>query len=129
MNLAHSPTDGASTCAVTSNARGATTGTAVVSTTIGGQPVPVSVQFKYGLRFQLKYKVGDLIEFPATRKTAPEAAVVADGITNGDCPNCGTEPDLDMFVFFANGVITSVEVADGRYSFLSSVEPFIILVQ
>jgi hypothetical protein len=93
------------------------------------QPVPASVQFKYGLRFQFKYNVGDLIEFHSTRNTAPEAAVVADGITDGACPNCGTEPELDMFVFFAHGVITSVEVADGRYSFLNSVEPFIILVQ
>jgi hypothetical protein len=35
-NLAHSPTGAASTSAVTSTARGATTGAAVVSTTIGG---------------------------------------------------------------------------------------------
>ena len=92
-----------------------------------GQPVPVSVQFKYGLRFQFKYNVGDLIEFHATDKTPPESAVVADGITDGACPSCGTEPELDMFVFFAHGVITSVEVADGRCSFFDSPEPFIVL--
>ena len=92
-----------------------------------GHPAPVSVQFKYGLRSQFKYNIGNLIKFHASCKTAPESAVVADGITDGACPSCGTEPELDMFVFFAHGVITNVEVADGRYSFLSSVEPFIVL--
>jgi hypothetical protein len=92
-----------------------------------GHPVPVSVQFKYGLRFQFKYNVGDLIEFHSTDKTPPESTVAADGITDGTCPSCGVESDLDMFVFFAHGVIASVEIADGRISFLNAAEPFIIL--
>jgi hypothetical protein len=92
-----------------------------------GQPILVSVQFKYGLRFQFRYKIGDPIQFQDSGKPIPEAAVVVDGAACCTCPMCGNRAELDFYVFFEHGTIVSVEVADGRYSFLESEEPFIVL--
>ncbi|MCK6524376.1 hypothetical protein L6R49_23465 [Myxococcota bacterium] len=92
-----------------------------------GHAVPVNVQFKYGLCWQLKYKVGDLITPHDETKTTRAAAVVADGISVGECPSCGGDTGLDMFVFFEHDVITRVELADGRYNPLQTDKTYIVL--
>jgi rubredoxin len=92
-----------------------------------GEQMTVEVQFKYGIKAQTVYSMGDPIRFPQDQPSKPDAWVVADGVTDGVCPSCGVEYEQDMYIFVHNGVISSVERADGRYPLPRTDVHFILL--
>ena|SRR3569623_2353010 len=76
----------------------------------------VHCQFKFGHTRQLRYRLGDTLQWGGNDHGKPgQHHVVVDGCVEGPCPACRHDGDWDVYVHVKENVIHGVEKDDGRF--------------
>jgi hypothetical protein len=89
--------------------------------------IEIPIQFKYGKVWQLKYKVGDDLQWGANiigKRGAKH--VVVDGVAE-KCPNCQHDDEWNVYIHIENDRLSYVENANGRFDFARSGSNYIVL--
>jgi hypothetical protein len=90
--------------------------------------VTIDVQFKYGETWQHSYLIGESIRWGKNNVGSPdEHLVVLDATAGQACPICGFDGDWDFYVFVECNKLKSIMRADGKFDFLSTNEPYLVL--
>ena len=90
--------------------------------------VQVYVQFKFGDCWQFDYRLGDTLAWGGNDQGRPGLArVVVDG-EGETCPACGADPpDWPFYVFVEHDRLVAAAPADGRFDFLHTDDPWLVL--
>jgi hypothetical protein len=79
-----------------------------------GQTVPHRVQFKYGARYNFKYRVGDTVKWGMNDWGRPGRARVVLRGYGERCPNCGAHGEY-FEIWLASDVIERVVADSGQF--------------
>jgi len=91
-----------------------------------GHKIPLNVQFKYGDVWQHHYQIGDILQWGKNNIGKPgHKRVVAEAYSE-DCSFCGN-PGQDYEVWLENDQIIGVKPAEGKFDFVHSEDPYIVL--